>query len=115
MAIQINRIANEPFPVFIWPFQGHMADRKNILDLYFLDARARLIDIAAFMDRVNRAEGETDFRYDQFQDALKALESDQPNRAENVLLAFSDPTNEPIPVATTKAACGAWPGEGNND
>ena len=55
------------------------------------------------MDRVNRAEGETDFRYDQFQDALKTLESDQPNRAENVLLAFSDPTNEPIPVATTKA------------
>ena len=115
MAIQSNRIANEPFPVFIWLFQGHMADQKNILDLYFLDARARLIDIAAFMDRVNRAEGETDFRYDQFQDALKALKSDQPNRAENVLLAFSDPTNEPILVATTKAASGAWPGEGNND
>ena len=92
-----------------------MAERKNILDLYFLDARARLIDLAAFMDRVNRAEGDTDFRYDQFHDALKALESDQPTRAENVLLTFSDPTDEPIPLATTKAAWGAWPGADNND
>ena len=90
-----------------------MADQKNILDLYFLDARARLIDIAAFMDRVDRADGGTDFRYDAFREALKALEDGQPGRAEKVLLAFSDPTNEPIPEATTKAACGAWPGANN--
>ncbi|MBT7909336.1 MAG: hypothetical protein HN607_02255, partial [Verrucomicrobia bacterium] len=43
-----------------------MAKQKNILDLYFLDARARLIDIAAFMDRVDRAGGGDDFRYDAF-------------------------------------------------
>ena len=90
-----------------------MADRKNILDLYYLDARARLIDIAAFIDRVDRADGETDFRYDAFREALKALESGQLGRAEKVLLAFSDPTEEPIPAATTKAACGAWPGPDN--
>ena len=84
-----------------------MADRKNILALYFLDARARLIDIAAFMDRVDRADGETDFRYDAFREALKALESGQADRAEKVLLAFSDPSDEPIPQATGKAACGA--------
>ena len=85
-----------------------MVDRKNILNLYFLDARARLIDIAAFMDRVDRSEGEGDFRYDAFRVALKALESEKPDRAKKVLLAFSDPTDEPIPMATTKAACGAW-------
>ena len=90
-----------------------MDNRKNILDLYFLDARARLIDIAAFMDRVNRANGESDFRYSQFLDALKELDGKGVNRAEKVLLAFSDPTEEPIPVATTKAACGAWPGAVN--
>ena len=91
-----------------------MADRKNILDLYYLDARARLIDIAAFIDRVDRADGEKDFRYDAFREALKALENGQPDRAEKVLLAFSDPTEEPIPAATTKAACGAWPGPEDN-
>ena len=90
-----------------------MADRKNILDLYFLDARARLIDIAAYMDRGDRADGETDFRHDAFRKALKALDSGQPDRAEKVLQAFSDPTADPIPAATTKAACGAWPGADN--
>ena len=90
-----------------------MTDKKKILDLYFLDARARLIDIAAFMDRVDRADGGDDFRYDAFRAALKALESEKQDRARKVLLAFSDPTEEPIPVATTKAACGAWPGVEN--
>ena len=87
-----------------------MDNRKNILDLYFLDARSKLIDIAAFMDRVDRAEGKLDFRFDQFVEALKKLSVTEPNRAEKVLLAFSDPTHEPISKATTKAACGAWPG-----
>ena len=90
-----------------------MADQKNILDLYFLDARARLIDIAAFMDRVDRADGGDDFRYNAFCAALKALESGKPDRAGKVLLAFSDPTDELIPSATTRAACGAWPGADN--
>jgi|TARA_B100001250_G_scaffold409586_1_gene434222 hypothetical protein len=90
-----------------------MENRQNILDLYFLDARSRLIDIAAFMDRVDRAEVEADFRYDQFLEALKELGGTEPNRAEKVLLAFSDPTHDPIPKATTKAACGAWSGSIN--
>ena len=90
-----------------------MADRKNILDLHFLDARARLIDIAAFMDRVDRADGGDDFRYDAFRAALKALESGKPDRAGKVLLAFSDPTDELIPSATTRAACGACPSADN--
>ena len=90
-----------------------MANQKNILDLYFLDARARLIDIAAFMDRVDRAGGGDDFRYDAFRAALKALDSGKPDRAGEVLLAFSDPTDKPIPAATTKAACGAWSGADN--
>ena len=72
-----------------------------------------MIDIAAFMDRVDRADGGDDFRYDAFRAALKALESEKQDRARKVLLAFSDPTEEPIPVATTKAACGAWPGVEN--
>ena len=91
-----------------------MANRKNILDLYFLHARSRLIDIAAFMDRVDRADGDRDFRYEAFCKALKALDSDESNRAEKVLLAFSDPTNEPVSVAASKAACGAWPSVEND-
>ncbi len=61
-----------------------MSNRKTILDLYFLVVRARLIDIAAFMDRIDRADGDSDLRYEAFSNALKALNSNQPNRAKEV-------------------------------
>ena len=83
--------------------------RTEVLDLYFMDARSKLIDLAAFMDRVGRASGEEDFRMSEFRKALARLQTSE-KRAEQVLLAFSDPTTEPIPSATTKAACGAYPG-----
>lgn len=85
--------------------------KQQVLDLYFMDARARLIDLAAFLDRIDRADGPADFRLEAFRSALQALHQGQPSRAEEVLLRLSDPTTEPIPTATTKAACGAWPGK----
>ncbi|HWN96468.1 MAG TPA: hypothetical protein VNT99_15670 [Methylomirabilota bacterium] len=84
--------------------------RQQALDLYFMEARAKLIDVAAFLDRVERSEGEPDFRWPAFVNALKALGTGDAQRARQVLLSLSDPTAEPIPAATTKAACGAWPG-----
>lgn len=75
-----------------------------------MDSRAKLIDIAAFLDRVDRSEGTSDFRLKAFSEALKALESDQPNRAKKVLMTLSDPTEQPIAAAPGKGACGAWPG-----
>jgi len=83
--------------------------RQQVLDLYFMDARSKLIDLAAFIDRVERAQGKEDFRMAAFRAALVSLGEDAPEKARQVLLAFSDPTPEPIAVATTKAACGAWP------
>ena len=87
-----------------------MMTRQKILDLYYMEARAKLIDLGAFMDRVGRAEGEADFRYEAFKTALEELTKGQPHAAKRILESLSDPTEEPIPVATTKAACGAWPG-----
>lgn len=84
--------------------------RQQVLDLYFLDARHKLIEIAAFLDRVGRARGREDFRLKAFRRALRELNRRGNDRARRVLLAFSDPTTEPIPKATTKAACGAWRG-----
>jgi hypothetical protein len=84
--------------------------RSQILDLYFMDARSKLIDLAAFLDRVDRADGEADFRLEALRRALEELLKETPDRARQVLLTLSDPTAEPIPAATTKAACGAWPG-----
>jgi hypothetical protein len=84
--------------------------RQQVLDLYFMDARSKLIDLAAFLDRVERADGAEDFRMTALRAALKELGSGSKEKANQVLLAFSDPTTEPIPAATTKAACGAYPG-----
>ena len=74
-----------------------------------MDARSKLIDLAAFMDRVERAEGEEDFRMKAFRKAFTELGKNGARPA-GVLNALSDPTTEPIAAATTKAACGAWPG-----
>ena len=84
--------------------------REHVTDLYFMEARAKLIDLAAFLDRVDRADGADDFRLTALRQALQELNSAHADRAKRVLLHLSDPTSEPLPAATTKAACGAWPG-----
>ena len=84
--------------------------RQQLLDLYFMDARSKLIDIAAFLDRVDRGEGEPDFRLDAFRKALAELHGGKPERAKGVLMSLSDPTVEPIAKAYGKGAVGAWPG-----
>jgi hypothetical protein len=84
--------------------------RPQLLDLYFVEARHKMIDLGAFLDRVARAPGDDDFRMEAFHAALAELCKREPHAAKRILLAFSDPTDEPIPAATTKAACGAWPG-----
>jgi hypothetical protein len=84
--------------------------RTQVLDLYFMDARSKLIDLAAFLDRVERATGKEDFRMKAFRNALGELSESGGEKAKQVLLAFSDPTTEPIKAAAGKGAVGAWPG-----
>jgi hypothetical protein len=84
--------------------------RQQVLDLYFMDARCKLIEIAAFLDRVERAGGEADFRLAAFHEAMRELAGTEPERARKVLVSLSDPTTEPIDKAPGKGACGAWPG-----
>ena len=85
-------------------------DRKQLLDLYFLSARASLIDLAAFLDRVDRAEGEADFRFDELKKAIAQLNDCEANRTKSVLLSLSDPTTDPVAQAPCKGAVGAWRG-----
>jgi hypothetical protein len=83
--------------------------KAEILDLYFGDARSKLIDLAAFLDRIERSAGEDDFRIRSFRAALSHLSKGEAEKAKAVLLTLSDPTTEPIAIATTKGATGAWP------
>jgi hypothetical protein len=85
--------------------------RQQLLDLYFMDARCKLLEVAAFLDRIDRAEGEADFRFAALREALPLLQSAEPHRARSVLLSLSDPTSEPLEKAPGKGAVGAWPGK----
>ena len=82
--------------------------RNELLDLYFMDARAKLVDLAAFLDRVDRGAGDADFRLTAFRTAMKELSGGEPARARAVLVSLSDPTVEPIEKSPGKGAVGAW-------
>jgi hypothetical protein len=82
--------------------------KNELLDLYFMDSRAKVLDIAAFLDRVQRGGGEADFRLEALRTALKELARETPDRAKAVLLSLSDPSVEPIEKSPGKGAVGAW-------
>jgi hypothetical protein len=82
----------------------------NLVDLGFMDSRSKLIDLAAFLDRVQRAGQDGDFRVQALKNALTLLSQDKPQRAKDVLLSFSDPSTEPIAKATIQGAIGAHKG-----
>ena len=83
---------------------------SEVIDRYFLEHRAKLIDIAAFLDRVDRAKASDtdDFRLRSLRHAITLLIDGKPERARRVLELFSDRTDEPIDEAPMKGATGAW-------
>ena len=86
---------------------------RQLTDLYYLEMRAKLLDISAFLDRLDRAQDAdrrpTDFRVDGMRRAFQELLSPEPGRTARVHLCLSDPTAEPIPDASgLKGAVGAY-------
>ena len=87
--------------------------REAVVDAYFMEHRAKLLDVAAFLDRVDRAadgNATDDFRLKAFRQALTILSDNKSERARRVLELFSDPSREPIPAAGMKGADGAYRG-----
>jgi hypothetical protein len=94
------------------PYQTMNA--SEILDLYFIENRARLLDIASFLDRIDRypgaAEAKTDFRYRALTHAIELLQNSGAERTLTIQRSFSDPTSEPIESALGLKAYGAFDG-----
>ena len=69
---------------------------SEVLDREFLGVRARLIELAATLDRLERSEGSVtgDPRAEQVRKALRILADDGTQRAEKVQLVFSLPYRE---------------------
>ncbi|MFN0197634.1 MAG: hypothetical protein ACKVT0_12895 [Planctomycetaceae bacterium] len=70
---------------------------EEVLDQMFLDIRAKILEVAAGFDRIERAdESQTigaQLRWKQLQGAARLLTEANRNRAEQVQLLFSDPYN----------------------
>jgi hypothetical protein len=85
---------------------------NQILQEYFIENRTRILEISAFLDRLERAsdaqKSPSDFRLDAFQRALGILASNDTDKIGQIQLVFSDPTTEPKPVLDSKSASGAW-------
>lgn len=84
-----------------------MLNKEELLDLQFIDARARLIDLAAFLDRIERHEGGYDVRLRYFKEALFILQENRPDRAKAVLEKLSDHSTELSETAPFQGAFGA--------
>jgi len=84
----------------------------QIIDEYFIENRTRLLELAAFLERLDRSadgvDATSDFRMAAFQRALQVIASNAPDKMDQVQLLFSDPTTEPREKLDTKSARGAW-------
>jgi hypothetical protein len=65
----------------------------TMLDREFLTIRSRLLDVAAALDRIDRADGadRSDARRGQIEQALAIVAGGSPDRAERVQMHFSLP------------------------
>lgn len=66
---------------------------SKVLDAYFLEARSKLLDLAAVLDRIGRGAGapavEDDPRLEKIRQALEVLHDRNGGRAERVQQIFS--------------------------
>lgn len=83
----------------------------QLIDEYFIENRTRLLDLASFLDRLDRAADpdiESDFRIQAFREALRILSDSSGSRVEQIQMTFSDPTIAPADSLGRKSACGAY-------
>ncbi len=70
----------------------------EMLDRHFLEIRHRILDIAAGLDRIDRADDASKTRLDprhrQLEEAVRLLIDGKPDRAERIQMAFSLPYDE---------------------
>lgn len=90
---------------------------RELVDEYFIENRTRLLEIAAFLDRLDRTDAslvDRDFRVRAFREAVRLLEdqpadaADSQTRVERIQHLLSDPTSEPLERLDMKSARGAY-------
>jgi hypothetical protein len=83
---------------------------KELVDEYFIENRTKLLEIAAFLDRVDRADASyagRDFRMKAFAEALAGLGRNA-SRVDYIQQLLSDPREVPLDALDRKSALGAY-------
>jgi len=85
--------------------------REQVVNMYFMEHRAKLLDVAAFLDRLDRAQPTSDavdFRETALKQAVRILIDGQPHRTRRILDMLSDESTElPQSAHGMKGASGA--------
>jgi hypothetical protein len=80
------------------PVLGSPKTAEELLGIYFLDMRSALLETAATMDRIQRAENGNailkDPRIQKLQKSFEILKRGEPGRAEQFLRLLSDPPEQ---------------------
>ena len=92
--------------------------QRELIDEYFMEERVKVIDLAAFLDRLDRAreiDADDDFRLRSIREALAVLADTAPpthpqpsGRVQRVQMIFSDPRSELLDELDQKSAKGAY-------
>jgi hypothetical protein len=85
--------------------------QRELIAEYFMEHRVQVLELAAFLDRLERArelDAEDDFRLRSIREALAALTDGEGRRVERVQMIFSDPRSELLEELDQKSAKGAY-------
>lgn len=85
--------------------------QRELIDEYFMEHRVQVLDLAAFLDRLERArelDAEGDFRLRSIRDALAVLTDGAGDRVQRAQMIFSDPRTELLDELDQKSAKGAY-------
>ena len=83
---------------------------RELVDEYFIENRTKLLEIAAFLDRLDRADpsyASRDFRMKAFTEALAGL-GRAGGRVDYIQQLLSDPREVPLDALDRKSALGAY-------
>lgn len=84
--------------------------QRELIDAYFMEHRVQILDLAAFLDRLQRArelDAQDDFRIRSVRDALAILTDGEGDRVRRVQMAFSDRDTTLLASPDRKSARGA--------
>ena len=90
--------------------QTCLLTRAQLLDLSFMEHRAQLLALAAFLDRLDRAQdvaAPPDFRLLAFREALTVLTTPGPGRVGRAQMLLSDQNLDLLDLRDSQSAFGA--------